>query len=717
MNPPRGVDPLTPEDRRERILRYLGEDFALERGQAMPLGATVRRGGVNFAVVSRHATEITLVLFAPGDGEPLLELPLDARYHRTGDVWHAFVRGMDAGLEYGYRAARQPNPEPWLHRYDRAAVLVDPFARALAGAERWGEPTVTAAGPAPLQRSFRSRVVDDRFDWGWDSPPDVPLADSVIYELCVRGFTSHPGSGVAAPGTFRGLVEKVPYLAQLGVTAVELMPITEWDELDLDRKDPATGQSLRNLWGYQPLGFFAPKAALSATGPAGGVVREFKETVKAFHEAGIEVLLDMVCNHTGEDVEWGPSISFRGLDNAIYYIVDPITGAYHDYTGCGNTLNCNHPAMRGLILASLRYWVTEMHVDGFRFDLASVLGRGRDGSVLANPPLLEMIAADPVLARCKLIAEAWDAAGLYQVGSFPSWGRWAEWNGRFRDDVRRFVRGDAGTVPQLATRIAGSADLYRSSGRAPYHSVNFVTSHDGLTLADLVSYEHKRNEANGEGNLDGVGDDLAWGCGVDGPTEDPAVLALRARQQRNFLAILMLSQGVPMLTAGDELGRTQGGNNNAYCQDNPTGWIDWRLMDQSAALVRYVTRLVRFRKAHSNLRRRTFFDEDDPESPGIEWHGPVHGRPDWSDASRSLAFHLLGQGRDDDLYVALNAGEKALPFELPSSGRGRAWHRFLDTSLEPPDEISDLGDETVLADGVYLVGPRSVVVLVGRQTR
>ena len=715
MSPPRGVGPLTPEDRRERILRYLGEDFALERGQAMPMGATVRRGGVNFAVVSCHATEITLVLFAPGDEEPLLELPLDARYHRTGDVWHAFVRGMDPGLEYAFRATREPNSEPWLHRYDRATLLVDPFARALAGAERWGEPAAAGGGPSVPGRVFRSRVVDDRFDWGWDSPPDVPLADSVIYELGVRAFTVHPSSEVAASGTFRGLLEKIPYLRQLGVTAVELMPVTEWDELDLDRRDPTTGQPLRNLWGYQPLGFFAPKAALAASGPAGGVVREFKETVKAFHEAGIEVLLDMVFNHSGEDVEWGPSISFRGLDNAVYYIVDPITGAYHDYTGCGNTLNCNHPAMRGLILASLRYWVTEMHVDGFRFDLASVLGRGRDGSVLTNPPLLEMIAADPVLARCKLIAEAWDAAGLYQVGSFPSWGRWAEWNGRFRDDVRRFVRGDAGTVPPLATRLAGSADLYRSSGRAPYHSVNFVTSHDGMTLADLVTYEHKRNEANGEDNRDGIGDDLGWGCGVDGPTEDPAVLALRARQQRNLLAILMLSQGVPMLTAGDEMARTQGGNNNAYCQDNPIGWIDWKLTEQNADLVRFVARLIRFRKAHPNLRRRTFFDEDDPKAQGILWHGPVHGRPDWSDSSRSLAYHLLGRDRDDELYVALNAGEKALPFELPPAGKDRAWYRFLDTSLDPPDEICEPGDELPLAGSVYLVGPRSVVVLVGRR--
>ncbi len=715
MSPPRGVGPLTPEDRRERILRYLGEDFALERGQGMPLGATVRRGGVNFAVVSRHATEITLVLFAPGDEEPLLELPLDPRYHRTGDVWHAFVRGMDAGLEYAFRAAREPNSEPWLHRYDRAALLVDPFARALAGAERWGELEAVEGGPPPPRRWFRSRVVDDRFDWGWDSPPDLPLGDSVIYELCVRAFTAHPGSGVAASGTFRGLIDKIPYLKELGITAVELMPVTEWDELDLDRSDPTTGKPLRNLWGYQPLGFFAPKAALAATGPAGGVVREFKEMVKAFHEAGVEVLLDMVFNHSGEDVERGPSISFRGLDNAIYYIVDPVTGAYHDYTGCGNTLNCNHPAMRALILASLRYWVTEMHVDGFRFDLASVLGRGRDGSVLTNPPLLEMIAADPVLARCKLIAEAWDAAGLYQVGSFPSWGRWAEWNGRFRDDVRRFVRGDAGTVPTLATRLAGSADLYRSSGRAPFHSVNFVTSHDGLTLTDLVSYERKRNEANGEGNRDGIGDDIAWGCGVDGPSEDPAVLALRARQQRNFLTILMLSQGVPMLTSGDETGRTQGGNNNAYCQDNPIGWFDWRLVEHNADIVRFVARLIRFRKAHSSLRRRTFFDEDDPKSPGIRWHGPVHGAPDWSDASRSLAFHLFGQDGDRDLFVALNASEKGLPFELPAAGRGSVWHRFLDTSLEPPDDIREPGDEAPMASRVYLVGPRSAVVLVARR--
>ena len=428
------------ESARNGLLRIVHEDFAVRRGHPLPYGASVRRDGVNFSVYSPQATELMLVLFLPGEKEPALELPLDRRYNKTGDVWHVLVRGIDPGIEYGFRAGCEPNPSPHLLRFDRSRVLIDPHSKAVAGLEQWGE-VATANGRLG---SLRSRVVEEEFDWGHERPLSVPLADSVIYEIHVRGFTRHPSSAVTHPGTFSGIVEKIPYLRELGVTAVELMPVTEFEECDNPRSNLLTGEPLRNFWGYQPVSFFAPKASYARPGAGGQVVREFREMVKALHEAGIEVILDIVFNHTGEGDERGVTFCWRGLDNPTYYLLDPKTGRYLNYSGCGNTMNCNHPVVRHQILSALRYWVTEMHVDGFRFDLASILGRGRDGEVLPNPPLLESIAADPVMADVKLIAEAWDAAGLYQVGSFPSWGRWAEWNGRFRDEVRRFVRAIPG---------------------------------------------------------------------------------------------------------------------------------------------------------------------------------------------------------------------------------------------------------------------------------
>ncbi|HSD26635.1 MAG TPA: isoamylase, partial [Vicinamibacteria bacterium] len=471
------------ETARDRLLRIVRGDFRIRRGHPLPYGAASRREGVNFSVFSRHATAVSLVLFAPGDGEPVLELPLDPRYNKTGDVWHVFVEGVDPGVEYGFRAERTPNAEPHVLRFDPGKVLIDPYSKSVVGLEKWGEVVATKGRLEWL----RSRVVDEEFDWGYEHPLAIPLADSVIYEMHVRGFTRHPSSGVAHPGMFRGVVEKIPYLKELGVTAVELMPVTEFEECDLTRANLLTGEPLRNFWGYQPVSFFAPKASYAGNAASGEAAREFKSMVKALHEAGIEVILDIVFNHTGEGDERGATFCWRGLDNPTYYLLEPKTGKYLNYSGCGNTLNCNHPVVRFQILAALRYWVTEMHVDGFRFDLASILGRGRDGEVLPNPPLIEAIAADPVMADVKLIAEAWDAAGLYQVGSFPSWGRWAEWNGRFRDELRRFVKSDAGLTELLATRLEGSPDLYRGSERAPWHSINFLTSHDGFTLADLVT--------------------------------------------------------------------------------------------------------------------------------------------------------------------------------------------------------------------------------------
>ncbi len=680
--------------------------LSISRGHPLPLGASFRRQGVNFAVYSGHATALSLVLFDPGGKEPLMEWALDPRYNRTGNVWHALVAGIGPGVEYAFRADMRPNPRTAVHRFDPRLLLLDPYARAVSGAPAWGGP--------PGMRPRRGRVEGEEFDWGFDHPINQHLADSVIYEVHVRGFTVHPSSGAAHPGTYRGLIEKIPHLQELGITAVELMPVTEFEETDNRRVNAITGEPLRNFWGYQPLAFFAPKAGYAASGPARGEVREFQEMVKALHEAGIEVILDMVFNHTGEGEEDGPTVSFRGLDNATYYLMDRKTGRYLDFSACGNTLNCNHPVVRTLILACLRYWVTEMHVDGFRFDLASILGRDSDGRALESPPLLEIIAADPALAHTKLIAEAWDAAGLYQVGSFPNFGRWAEWNGRFRDEVRRFVRGDAGSVPALATRLAGSADLYQHDGRAPFHSVNFVTSHDGFTLADLVAYNERHNEANGENGEDGQADDLSWNCGEEGPTTWPEVRALRLRQRKNFAAILLLSQGVPMILAGDELGRSQGGNNNAYSQDNEISWLDWDRKTEDQELFRFFCRLIRFRKAHPGLRRRSFSEEPSGR-PWVTWHGLARGQPDWSPEARSLGMHLLSTGQDDDIFVMLSARDEACRVELPELPGGGRWRRAFDTFLAPPGDAAELGQEESLGDQAsYPVGPRSVVVLVGR---
>jgi isoamylase len=689
----------------------------ITRGHPLPLGASVKRRGTNFAVFSRHTSSVSLIIFVPGEDEPIAEFPLDPRYNRTGDIWHAFIRGLGPGIEYGYRVDRRPNPEGHVHRFDSSKVLIDPYARALSDGADWGRSLhLHAIHPASKRWQPRhSLVVDDAFDWGHDQPLNIHLADSLIYELHVRGFTQHASSGVAHPGTFMGIVEKIPYLKDLGVTAVELMPVTEFEALDNSNINPRTREPLKNFWGYHPISFFAPKASYASNGKHGKAIREFKAMVKALHEAGIEVILDMVFTHTGEGDDQGPTFCFRGLDNATYYLIDPHTGTYQNYSGCGNTLNCNHPVVRDMILDCLRYWVTQMHVDGFRFDLASILGRGRDGSVLPNPPLLERIAADPILANSKLIAEAWDAAGLYQVGTFPNWGRWAEWNGKFRDDIRRFVKSDPGMVPALALRFVGSPDLYFGNGRSPYHSINFITCHDGFSLADMVSYTTKHNEVNGEGGADGTDENYSWNCGEEGPSSSPEVNALRKRQMKNMAAILLLSQGVPMMLAGDEMGRTQQGNNNAYSQDNEISWLNWELLDRNGDMFRFFRRLIRLRNQCPTMRPRTFAEHGTGPWPTIVWHGVTRGQPDWSWDSRSLAMHWIGGLRGNDLFLIANAYWERLRFELPVASCGRTWFRLADTMLESPLDILDEGMEQRLSDQhAYHVGPRSVVVLLGR---
>jgi glycogen operon protein len=682
--------------------------FPLRPGQPIPFGASLVPGGINFAIYSRHAQSCTLVLFSPGTAEPLAEIPFPDSF-RVGDVFSMVVMGLEpGGVEYGFRMHGPFAPREG-HRFDSSRILLDPAARVVSYAPIWG------AGPASPQP--RASVEPDGFDWEGDQPPGLAVQDLVIYELHVRGFTRSPSSGVRFPGTFAGLRDKIPYLQQLGVNCVELMPIFEFDELENPRHNPLTGERLCNYWGYSTLCFHAPKAGYAATGPAGMQVDEFKALVKEFHRAGIEVILDVVFNHTAEQGEQGPTLSFRGLDNRTWYMLGR-DGSYLDFNGCGNTLNCNHPVVRDFVLNCLRYQVAQCHVDGFRFDLASILGRAPDGTPLSNPPLLEALALDPVLSKTRLIAEAWDAGGLYQVGTFPSYGRWLEWNGRYRDCIRRFLRGEPGQVVELAQRLMGSPDLYHDRG--PGASINFITCHDGFTLADLVSYDRKHNEANGEGNRDGFDDNLSWNCGIEGPTNDPVVQQLRRRQMKNALAILLISQGVPMLLMGDEVGRTQQGNNNAYCHDGPLTWLDWSGVEDNAELLRFCRRLIAFRKQHSALRHRLH-----PGSQGegsfleTTWHGVTAWQPDWSFPSRSLAFMVRSgsntAAEDDVLYAALNMYWEPLSFALPAPPLGRRWFVFANTARPAPEDAHEPGEEPPLGDQARIhVEARSVVVLVAR---
>lgn len=686
--------------------------WRISRGRPLPLGATALAEGINFSLLCRHGTAVHLVLY-PLEGPGVLgEITLDPRKHRTGDHWHIQISGLPREFRYGWRV---DGPRGRGHRFDPSIVLLDPAATALSDGVVWG----AEVPPTGRGTHRRSLFVRRHFDWQEDVPPLTPLEDSLIYELHVRGFTCHPSSGVAHPGTFLGLVEKIPYLKELGVTAVELLPIHEFDENDCPFTNPLTGEKLRNFWGYNSIAFAAPKAAYAATAREHNQVNEFREMVRQLHAAGIEVILDVVFNHTGEGDDRGRTYSFRGLDNELYYMLGP-DGRYLNFSGCGNTLNCNHPVVRDLILTCLRFWVGEMHVDGLRFDLASVLGRDRQGNVLAEPPVIETIVEDGVLADTKLIAEPWDAVGLYQVGRFPFGRRWSEWNGRYRDEVRRFWRGDPGMAGALATRMCGSADLYEKTGRRPQHSINFVTCHDGFTLYDLVSYNHKHNWANGEGNRDGAAENYSWNCGVEGPTSDPQVLALRRRQAKNFLATLFLSQGVPMLLAGDEFLRTQQGNNNAWCQDNEISWVDWTLAEKNADILRFTRMLSALRRRHPALRRRTFFRGRGPSGdlvPDIIWHGVEPEQPDFSPWSRSLAFSLDGSltGRepDCDFYVVCNAWQETLLFRIPRSPSGRPWRRVLDTALPSPQDIveEDAGPR-IPALSRYPVAPYSLVVLI-----
>jgi glycogen operon protein len=675
-------------------------------GRSFPLGATVYPHGVNFSVFSRNSTGIELLLFdSIDDPRPARRIPLGPGRHRTFNYWHVFVPDIKPGQLYGYRAHGPYEPENGL-RFDSNKVLLDPYGRAVIIPEGYNRDAAFKPGDNS-DSAMKSAVVDPNlYDWEGDEPLKRPFSQTVIYEMHVKGFTYHPSSGVdpSIRGTFTGLVEKIPYLQDLGITAIELLPIFQFDETQAP-------SGLTNYWGYNPVSFFAPHRGYSCRQDPAGPLDEFRDMVKALHRAGIEVILDVVYNHTAEGDHLGPTFCFRGLENDDYYILKPDKATYANYSGTGNTLNANHSTVRRLILDSLHYWVETMHVDGFRFDLASILSRDESGLPLANPPILWDIESDPILAGTKLIAEAWDAAGLYQVGSFIG-DQWKEWNGQFRDDIRSFVRGDEGSVSNLPARFFASPDLYGHEEREPEQSINFVTCHDGFTLNDLVSYNQKHNEANGEDNRDGHNHNLSWNCGMEGPSADPDIEQLRNRQVKNFFTINLLALGVPMILMGDEMRRSQQGNNNAYCQDNEINWMDWNLLDRHGDIHRFVKQMISLRLSLAVFQDNHGLSLNQLlQMAQIDWHGVKLNQPDWSDHSHSLAFTV--QGRTEIFHILLNAYREALEFELPLSHTDprTSWRRIIDTYLESPNDICNMAQAPAVDRHSYFVQPQSVVLL------
>jgi glycogen operon protein len=711
-------------------------DLTVDSGNALPMGAVETEMGVNFAVFSRHAGSVTLILFeGPEPNSPCREIRLDPKRNKTGDIWHCHIRGLEAGAVYLYRADGPYAPEKG-DRFNVHKTLLDPYAKALTSLEGWDLEACLGYNPADPQGDLsyssiddsniqpRCIVVDDSFDWQGDIPLNYPLRFSVLYETHIRGLTRHPSSAVEHPGTYRGVIEKIPYFKDLGVTGLEFLPIQEFNEHEIFAANPRTGETLVNYWGYSTVAFFAPKGSYAASKAPGSQVREFKEMVRELHRAGIEVILDIVFNHTAEGNERGPTFSLRGLDNRIYYMLDENRRYYKNYSGCGNTLNCNHPVVRGFIMDCLRYWVTEMHVDGFRFDLGSILGRDQNGNLMENPPMLEWIAEDPVLSSTKIIAEAWDAGGAYQVGWFPG-GRWAEWNDRFRDDMRCFWRGDLKTTRHLATRLSGSSDLYLRDGRKPFHSINFITSHDGFTLYDLVSYNKKHNDENGEDNRDGSDNNNSANYGIDGPASNPVIANLRLRQMKNFIASMMVSLGTPMILGGDEIARTQQGNNNAYCQDNDISWYDWRLLKKNASFYRFVKLMIAFRLRHPGFMRPEFYTGRDGNYnaiPDISWFDENGEIPDWENTGPRIAFRMDGSKAevsadqdDNDFFIMFNGAEKAADFKIIPPLEGKCWTRAVDTALPSPRDILEPGGEESLKNAeTYKAGGRSIVIFISR---
>ena len=698
------------------------ESGEIRSGTPLPWGARQRGDGVNFALFSRFATQVRLEFYEnPNDHSASRVIDLDPVRNRTGDVWHVWVQGIRSGQLYGYRVDGPYQPEVG-HRFNANKLLLDPFAFAIAGVSDWNFAEARGYDSISNLNDLSFSKVDNAgsspkcvftfgyFDWEGDIPPKLTASDAIIYETHVRGFTIDPSSGAMYPGTFRGLMEKIPYLQDLGVTAVELMPVQEFNENELTRVNPITKETLRNYWGYNPATFIAAKESYGCRGSRGQQTLDFQEMVKAFHRAGIEVIVDIVLNHTAEGNERGPTFCLRGIENSIFYTLQENDRRYYkDFSGTGNTLNANHPVVRDFVIDVLRYWVILMHVDGFRFDLASILGRDEHGNILENAPLLESIAEDSILREVKIIAEAWDAGGAYQVGNFSE-RRWREWNGHFRDDVRRFWLGDAGMMGQYANRICGSADIYEGSGKGPQNSLNFITSHDGFTLNDLVSYRQKHNEANGESGRDGTDANYSDNCGVEGPSDDPAVEALRKRLIKNHLVALFVSRGIPMLQGGDEFRRSQMGNNNAYCQDNEISWYDWKLLEKHREIFRFTRGMISFRRAHPVLRKESFYTNSD-----ISWFNPSGTAPEWSDPQqRSFSCLILGQ-QEADLFLVFNAASNAVDFRLPSPSKAGDWNLAVDTFRAAPEDLFEPGKEPPLRGATtFHAGPRSCAILFTR---
>ena len=682
-------------------------------GRSFPLGATMYPNGVNFSLYSKQSEAVQLLLFDYADDPRTSRvIDLDRQKNRTYHYWHVFVPGITAGQLYAYRVRGPFEPEQGL-RFDADKVLLDPYGGCIAKPAGYSRDAARKPGDNAAT-AMKSVVVDlDAYDWEGDVPLRRPFAKSVIYELHVGGFTKHPSSGVADAkrGTYAGLIEKIPYLQELGITAVELLPVYAFDEQD-------GPPGLCNYWGYSPISFFAPHPGYSSRRDPPGVLDEFRDMVKALHQAGIEVILDVVYNHTAEAGHDGPTLCFRGISNEAYYILEPDKAFYGNYTGCGNTLNANEPICRRLIMDSLRYWVSEMHVDGFRFDLASILARDATGRPMPSPPILWDIESDPVLANVKLIAEAWDAAGLYQVGSFIG-DSWKEWNGRFRDDVRAFMKGDSGRVGAVAQRLLGSPDIYGHEEREPEQSINFVTCHDGFTLNDLVSYNYKHNEANREENRDGSNDNLSWNCGVEGPTHDVEVERLRNRQVKNFLTLTLLSVGTPMLLMGDEVRHSQGGNNNAYCQDNEISWFNWDLPAKHPDILRFVKKLIAVRSNRELPSDRLDMSLNEIlRNQPVQWHGVELNAPDWGHESHAVAATVRVLGNQFLLHLMVNAYWEALPFEIPyNSDAYEPWRRCLDTFLDSPDDICTWPEAKTVTGSTYPVQPRSIVMLVTKSLK
>ncbi|MEI8094030.1 MAG: glycogen debranching protein GlgX [Spirochaetales bacterium] len=694
-----------------------------EPGSPYVLGATPGDRGCNFALFSKNATAVELLLFPKAESSlPSERLIFDSVVNKTGDIWHMFVPTVAPGQLYGYSLEGPWEPLTSGHRFNAEKLLLDPYGKAVVGGHDWNRPEAYAydwndpRGDLSLSRvnnfaaAAKSAVVSsDAFDWERDKPLNIPLKDAVIYETHVRSLTRDASAGCQAPGSYLALREKIPYLKDLGINCVELMPIHEFNPSENTKTNPETGEPLVNFWGYSTMNFFSPASWYASDGDGRTAVSEFKALVKDFHESGIEVILDVVYNHTAEGNEYGPTFCFRGLDNSIYYMLED-NRFYKNYSGCGNTLNCNHPVVRRLILDSLRYWVVDMHVDGFRFDLAAILGRGEEGEWIPNYSVLNDIANDPILSNSKIIAEGWDAAGLFKVGAFPR--GWAEWNSHYRDDMRSLVKSDFGVVPRAATRLSGSSDLFHVASRRPWHSINFITAHDGFTLADLVSYSSKHNWANAEHNQDGNSHNLSWNCGVEGLSRDPGIQETRRRQRRNLMTLLLVSQGTPMLQGGDELGATKFGNNNTYCHDNRLNWMDWSLLETQPEFHAFTRFLIHFRKNHPALRREAFFQG----GSDIEWRNPAGASPDWNDAGLCLSALLHGRREatlathdDNNLFLALNFHWEARSFVLPVPAQGRRWTEVVNTATEPGFSAPESGP--TVSGSVRLDG-RSIVVLV-----